>query len=261
MATGQCKGCSQATKPYTSGKARTWCSVACRRKNRYRIRWKEGYRRKRGPFQCQNCKKEHYSGRPIGEGEKYCSRKCAFIDRAIRLGKRKAERLQRLNEGRRQRRLVREEAARERKAVEERRLSQRHRDCRICGQSFLLTHGNTTLCLSDSCREQARKLTNVKSRRSLSSKRHKRIYRSRRRAIERGIGADRIDPLAVFHRDGWRCKLCGCKTPRHLRGSYDDRAPELDHVVPLSLGGAHTQGNVQCSCRKCNGLKGARALG
>lgn len=54
-------------------------------------------------------------------------------------------------------------------------------------------------------------------------------------------------------------RLCGCGTPKRLRGSYEPSAPELDHVVPLAMGGTHTWGNVKCSCRRCNGAKGATA--
>lgn len=67
--------------------------------------------------------------------------------------------------------------------------------------------------------------------------------------------AERIDPYEVFNRDKWKCQLCGIRTPLSKRGSYDDNAPELDHIIPLSRGGLHTWTNVQCACRKCNGKK------
>lgn len=89
----------------------------------------------------------------------------------------------------------------------------------------------------------------------------RRAAKARRRAVEHGADAERIDPLKVFERDGWRCHLCKKATPRRLRGTYNDRAPELDHVVSLADGGSHTWGNVACSCRSCNGAKGARSLG
>lgn len=101
----------------------------------------------------------------------------------------------------------------------------------------------------------------AKAKGSQSRKKAKRIYRSRRRAIERGAQADRIDPIKVFERDGWRCHLCGCKTPRGLRGSYEPNAPELDHVLPLAAGGTHTWGNVRCACRQCNAVKGDEPRG
>jgi 5-methylcytosine-specific restriction endonuclease McrA len=79
----------------------------------------------------------------------------------------------------------------------------------------------------------------------------------RRRARLRGAHAEDVNPYAVFERDGWRCYLCGEATPTALRGNHDPRAPELDHVVPLASGGAHTYANCACACRECNILKGA----
>lgn len=89
-------------------------------------------------------------------------------------------------------------------------------------------------------------------------------YKARRKAAKlkrRGAVVENVNPIEVFQRDGWRCQLCGVKTPRKLRGTYDDRAPELDHIVPISKGGEHSYINTQCACRRCNGLKGDVPLG
>jgi len=94
-----------------------------------------------------------------------------------------------------------------------------------------------------------------------SAKHNRRKVKWRRKARMRSVANDNIDPFYVFDRDGWRCKLCGVSTPKRLRGTYDDRAPELDHILPISLGGSHTLDNVQCACRKCNGAKGATPMG
>lgn len=83
-----------------------------------------------------------------------------------------------------------------------------------------------------------------------------------RRAKTRGAQAvEKVNVLAVFARDGWRCAMCGCKTPMSARGTIRANAPELDHIVPLSLGGDHSYANTQCLCRACNHAKGARAFG
>jgi hypothetical protein len=88
-----------------------------------------------------------------------------------------------------------------------------------------------------------------------------RIGRAQRRARMLEAVREPVDPIAVCERDGWRCQLCGVSTPRRLRGTHFDNAPEMDHIIPLALGGSHTYTNVQCACRRCNSIKGARPLG
>ena len=90
---------------------------------------------------------------------------------------------------------------------------------------------------------------------------YKRIARAGRRAKYWGGLRGPVDPLAILERDGWRCQLCGCKTPKSKRGTYASNAPEVDHIVPLVKGGSHLEYNLQCACRHCNGEKGARAIG
>lgn len=89
----------------------------------------------------------------------------------------------------------------------------------------------------------------------------RRKAKAHRAALQRGVSSEPFDPFEVLERDGWRCHMCGCKTPKRLRGTYDDRAPELDHVVPLAAGGEHSRRNTACACRKCNSAKGAKPLG
>jgi HNH endonuclease len=73
-----------------------------------------------------------------------------------------------------------------------------------------------------------------------------------------GVEYEPICLTKVFERDNWVCQLCGIETPKELRGTYDDRAPELDHIVSMSNGGPHLYHNVHCACRWCNGRKGSR---
>ena len=48
----------------------------------------------------------------------------------------------------------------------------------------------------------------------------------------------------LFCRDNWRCAYCGREGgPRDLT---------MDHVKPLSRGGAHRWDNVVSACRRCN---------
>lgn len=88
-----------------------------------------------------------------------------------------------------------------------------------------------------------------------------RASRKLRKYRERGAIVERFDPIEVLERDGWKCHLCGIRTPKGLRGTHDARAPELDHIVPIAAGGEHSRRNTACACRRCNITKGARPLG
>jgi len=84
--------------------------------------------------------------------------------------------------------------------------------------------------------------------------------RSKKLRYERIKAGDDVDPLMILDRDGWKCKSCGIDTPRELRGTTEDNAPEVDHIHPLVLGGEHAEKNLQCLCRKCNRRKGIRLV-
>jgi len=54
----------------------------------------------------------------------------------------------------------------------------------------------------------------------------------------------------IFFRDRNRCQYCG--------RVFAQKRLNLDHVVPLSRGGASTWDNVVCACIECNSRKGSR---
>lgn len=125
--------------------------------------------------------------------------------------------------------------------------------CCCCGAAFMPSHGAEIYC-SQVCR-----LTGTKAK--LRASGSKAAWRKRRKAQQRGVTVETVNPFTVLERDGWRCQLCGVATPKGLRGTYDDRAPEVDHIIPLALGGEHSYRNCQCACRKCNLEKGGAARG
>jgi 5-methylcytosine-specific restriction endonuclease McrA len=88
----------------------------------------------------------------------------------------------------------------------------------------------------------------------------KRAARDRRDSRIKSAERETVVARKVFDRDGWMCRLCGVATPKELRGTYEHNAPEMDHVVPVARGGAHTYANTQCLCRSCNGWKSARTM-
>ena len=55
----------------------------------------------------------------------------------------------------------------------------------------------------------------------------------------------------VGDRDGYRCRACGRVAPHY----------EVDHIVPLHLGGAESDENRQLLCRACHSLKSKKEQG
>lgn len=72
-----------------------------------------------------------------------------------------------------------------------------------------------------------------------------------RRAQKAGAEAEKFKPREIFDRDGWVCGICDERVLKSLRYP-DPRSASLDHVVPLSRGGAHTRANTRCSHLVCN---------
>lgn len=72
-----------------------------------------------------------------------------------------------------------------------------------------------------------------------------------RRARKRGVDAEKVVSLRVFERDGWLCGICGELVDSAVKWP-DSMSPSLDHIVPLSRGGAHTYENTRLAHVSCN---------
>ena len=125
------------------------------------------------------------------------------------------------------------------------------KECAICGNRFTPKNKFGKFC-SKRCGRKAGSPAGKRRRYGMK------MYRKRARLA--GAEYEPVDPIKLFERDGWKCQICGIKTPRSLRGSYEDRAPEVDHRLALASGGSHTWDNVQCACRACNMKKGSRMV-
>lgn len=131
-----------------------------------------------------------------------------------------------------------------------------------CGKPFLKVYYRQRCC-SERC---------GKRRWDLQAKAEGRTYHGpwddrrrdnyhRRRALKKSTstGAPVIRD-EIGERDRWKCGICGKRVRRGL--AYPDpMSPSLDHVIPLSRGGAHSPENVRIAHLACNVSKGDRGGG
>lgn len=260
--------CKQCNTGFIASRKRSFCTVKCRyRHETLKRNPNAGVRGQVQKCTCNGCGKVYLP--KVAIRNKYCSRECAYKDKAGSVHRRNGN--------------IYDALCAYSKVY--------FKLCQQCSKRFVSKTIKPATC-SDECRKG---LNNSKERkRNLANKviattscknckklfvaeygdkrkifcssvcsisYSRRIGKAKRRAVERSIEAENIDPFEVFDRDKWKCCLCGIKTPRTMRGSYDDTAPELDHIIPLSKGGEHKYSNVQCACRRCNQMKGDKELG
>jgi len=116
--------------------------------------------------------------------------------------------------------------------------------CPVCNKSHIAKHANKRCpqCIEDA---------NLLSRNITSRKRKAKIRKAKI--------AFNVDALYIFKRDRYRCKFCGVKVQK--KDIYADNAAEVDHIMPISKGGAHADYNCQTLCRKCNQVKSNKMMG
>jgi len=198
---------------------------------------------------CKGCQKEFFPRKRMYST--YCSRDCAFRARAaapysrILIATCKGCRTQFTS--RRVRQYCSDACRPSSKYLS---LLPASKNCRTCAVEYTPTSagGSPSDYCSAACRDVAAAAC-------------KRIENTKRQARLAAATIEDVDPYVVFARDRWRCCLCGVKTPRAKRGTYDDDAPELDHIIPIARQGEHSYRNTQCACRACNIKKSDRPLG
>lgn len=81
------------------------------------------------------------------------------------------------------------------------------------------------------------------------------LHRRRRAMRLAGVESEDYSRYEIYDRDGGHCRDCEKALPREPGGF------QIDHIVPISLGGPDTRANVQLMCPPCNREKWATLEG
>lgn len=123
-------------------------------------------------------------------------------------------------------------------------------NCEQCGRLFV-GRRQKTKCCSQAC--YIKRDYRLNASRYLK---HAHLRNARLKLVE----YEEVEPIKVYERDGWVCQLCGQPVKRETEIKHDPEMASLDHIIPISHGGSHTYGNLQCSHLRCNLAKGNRIL-
>lgn len=250
-----CQKCNTVFKPrQKDGK---YCSAACNRKRPRHIL-----------INCLCCKKEvKRTRRGSNDSRQYCSKQCATNHRVAINEEIRA--LRRIAENNKPKPIVDVYLLGEIKAIKQ--IAKKAKSSKLCLHCSRIVYTKNML-LHPNCRKEYNEIKRKEYKESERYKQVRKAYKqtesykakrkadkAKRKALIRGASvAEPINPDFILERDKYRCYICGIKTPKKLRGTYEDNAPEVDHIIPLSKGGLHVESNLRCACRKCNGLKSDR---
>lgn len=206
-------------------------------------KWRAEYR-KHADKPCQQCGRTF---RPRSSKKDqisiFCSNECRIESKRLYASRKEAKAVHRRKRGQLTMAEWREKQAAERQPI--------INPCQDCGQPV-----GKWAHRCEACRDRQRLI--IKQGPAARAARAK--SRARYRARLQSARIETFDPYEIFERDKWACYICGVDTPMALRGTNEANAPELDHVIPLAAGGAHSRANTACSCRRCNNAKSDRLL-
>lgn len=245
--------CEQCEKEFeTKRKDKRFCCDKCQHKHRYE-------NPKFNKCLCVNCGNEFTP--KAADRNKYCSRECAFEHKKAK-PKEKKEKVKTIclcicvicnkefNGTRSDSKYCSDECSKEMNRRKElARSKERHEalgkkcQCKQCGIEFIPKYGSKhrSFC-TDLC-----------------SKRHgHKQSKRKRKAILKKVEHVPYSDNYIFKRDKWICHLCGEKVDPQYTGNHP-MAASIDHLIPISLGGADAPYNVKLAHRKCNMAKGNRS--
>ena len=162
-------------------------------------------------------------------------RKIQHAERLAQIADEKAERQRQQKKARQEKTKAKAEA--KQKAEEARRHS-----CAVCGAITIRPKYCSKAC-ANKAQNKAREIR-------------------RRTAIANAMIDNDITLEALYKRDGGVCHICGmqCNYDDYIVSNQTiitgDYYPSIDHVKPLSKGGAHSWDNVKLAHRRCNTHKG-----
>ena len=99
------------------------------------------------------------------------------------------------------------------------------------------------------------KVKNCVKRWRLNNPEKRKVYANKRRALEQGSYVCPIETAKIFGQYNWVCGICGKRINKNLKYPNLNRV-SLDHIIPLSKQGSHTEANIQLAHLRCNIVKG-----
>ena len=127
--------------------------------------------------------------------------------------------------------------------------------CNDCGEAFAKVGKQGKAFRCKKCQVKRARFWNRQSGTNIAS-----------RARKYGVVRVRYRRFDIFERDSWRCQLCNVRLLRKWTYGKKSLTPHpdnatIDHIVPMSKGGADAEWNLQSCCFRCNTKKGARLKG
>lgn len=132
-------------------------------------------------------------------------------------------------------------------ALYRRRRGRPDRRCLVCGSIFARTTRIDAKTCSTTC---TLALYRAKNPERVTEWKYQ--AKLRRRAREKSVEYETIDRHVIYDRDKGLCHLCGRKVGR--------RTFQLDHLVPVALGGGTVAANLRVAHPSCNQRKSTRAM-